>query len=162
MLTSIAPTSINRANPLASDCDKGSLLNFSANCFHSFIGYRKRQLSSPLVITAFLPKSSRNFPGIANRFFSSIEYVYSPMNITNYCPADGRPRASRACVTRQSPDPRHCEERAAGERRGNLINKSYPQFLKVIPIFTHIYPQLSPTLPLYSTQTHMSNFENLP
>jgi hypothetical protein len=44
-----------------------------AKLCHSFEGYKNKQLSNPLVITAFFPKSCLNLLGIANRFLSSIE-----------------------------------------------------------------------------------------
>jgi hypothetical protein len=40
-----------------------------------------KQLSKPAVITIFFPSSLRNFAGRETRFLSSIECVYSPINI---------------------------------------------------------------------------------
>ena len=80
-LTSMAPVSINLEKPRASAPDKGSLLIFSTSFPHSLTGYSDKQLSKPLVITAFFPKDWRSSTGMANLFLSSIEYEYSPMNM---------------------------------------------------------------------------------
>ena len=72
---------MNRENPRSSLLPIDNFDNLSANPFHSLVGYIERHLLRPCVTTAFFPSSLRNFAGTERRFLSSIECVYSPMNI---------------------------------------------------------------------------------
>src|SRR3990167_2039210 len=81
--TSTAPESKNLLNPRVSACANESACNFSATFFHASSAKRKRHVSSPRVITIFLPSAFAKGFGKVTRFFSSRVCSYSPINIQN-------------------------------------------------------------------------------
>src|SRR3989344_6790292 len=78
--TSAAPESMNLLKPRVSALTNESDCNFSAIFPQESREYTKRQLSSPLVTTTFLPSAPRKLFGSEMRFLSSSVCSYSPIN----------------------------------------------------------------------------------
>src|SRR3990167_6444178 len=69
------------AYALPSGDEEGILESFSDSFFHSCMGYNAKHPSNPLVRTDSFPSCFLIFEGIANRRFSSMVCLYSPINI---------------------------------------------------------------------------------
>ena len=77
-----APAKKNLENFLASFVVSGISRNFSSMRCHSSLEYTNKHPSRPLVTTNSLPSCSLNLEGTISRPFWSIEWLYSPMNMT--------------------------------------------------------------------------------